>query len=152
MKRIILKTKAVWPLLLCFISLSVTCMKCADCYWFDNDSDKEIYVISDLQPLDNRISAGSEINRIGPHYHNYTIDRDYKNPWSEAIRDSMHLYILDAEKVTLKIGFLSEEMIQSIPQDAYLARITVLKHQIDEMHITYPPVSALKCVYYSPQH
>ena len=152
MKRFILKTKAVWPLLLCFISLSVTCMKCADCYWFDNDSDKEIYLISDLQPLDSRISAGSEINRIGPHYHNYRIDRDYKNPWSEAIRDSMHLYILDAEKVTLKIGFLSEEMIQSIPQDAYLARITVLKHQIDEMHITYPPVSALKCVYYSPQH
>ena len=152
MKRIILKTRAAWTLLLCFISLSVTCMQCADCYWFDNDSDKEIYVISDLQPLDNRITAGSEIARVGPHTHDKTIDRDYNNPWSEAIRDSMHLYVLDAEKVTLKIGFLSEEMIQSIPQDAYLARITVLKHQINEMHITYPPVSALKCVYYFPQH
>lgn len=141
-----MKRSQLFPLFLSFVTVVFICMKCADAFLFSNDTSHDIYIILDLNPKDGRVTAGSEIDYVRAHGARYEGRKVY-DPWREAVKDSMHIYILDAAKVDLPINLITEEQIRSIPQDAYVARMTVLQQQVDE-DITFPPASSFKCVYY----
>ena len=109
-------------------------------FWFENKSGNDLYVIADLNTADGGITSGSFCYWV-PGKGLMTLDRDYSDPWKKVVRYSMHLYVIDAEKVSIRGNYyIPQEDIDSIPEEAILARITVT-HQdiIADKTIVYPP-------------
>lgn len=127
----------------CFIPIVFSCIAdmVVSSFWFENKSGNDLYVIADLNTADGEITSGSFCYWSPSGTGKQPFDRDYKDPWEKAVKVSMLLYIVDAEKVYIRGNdYIQQEDIDSIPEEAILARITVT-HQdiIADKTIVYPP-------------
>ena len=104
---------------------------------FYNNSDNDIYAITDLSPCDEIISTGCVCHYVFASKYLYI---DSKRPWDTVVKDSMHIYVIDANMIHLPCDRLSEENVELITPQMILARKTVFHSQLTDKHfsISYP--------------
>ena len=69
-------------------------------------------------------------------------DRDYKFYFynhSSRDKDSMHIYVIDAEQILLPNDYLSEDLIEKIEPEMILTRMTVTHRDFDNKRVDYWP-------------
>ena len=109
-------------------------------FYFKNLSDKDVWIVLDFAPKDERITTGSDFYKA-THKNDCRVSRPGKQPWSELVRDSMHLYVLDASKVELSknSGTIYNQEIEGITQDMILARMKLLPNNLAQgVYVVYP--------------
>ena len=92
-----------------------------------NNTDKDIYIIIDTKPQDEVITIQSECWYCQAKNWRYIDNRH--TPWDEIVKDSIHLYILDASMIDLPRDYLSPENAERITQNMLLSRITLYHSQ-----------------------
>lgn len=96
---------------------------------FYNHSSCDVRLILDLNPYDGIITPGSSTDFV------LALDwgciDNYDKPWDKLVKDSMHIYVLDAEVMKLRPGdILSKEVIDKIDPDMILTRMTVTHNDL----------------------
>ena len=122
-------------IILCFSLFFIT--SCDPCfiYYFENKSNKDIWVINDFNSTDGKITYGSEVRHVGP---NETIMYGDMDWWYFIVKDSIHFYILDSSSVELRHAcHLTQDEVSSIPPEAVISRITVLKEELHQEGSTF---------------
>ena len=125
-----------------FLALILLCLACGPIdikyrFRFDNNSEKDIYIIFDLNPNDEMISTGSLCYYVIASNYKYI----YNNrPWDTVVKDSTYMYVIDANMIHLPCDRLSEENVELITPQMILARKTVFHSQLTDKHfsISYP--------------
>ena len=104
-------------------------------YYFENKSNKDIWVINDFNSTDGQITSGSEVRHIGP---NETITYSDMDWWYFIVKDSMHFYILDHSSVELRHERrITQDEVDTIPPEAIISRITVLKEELHQKNYCF---------------
>lgn len=99
---------------------------------FYNHSSCGVSLILDLNPYDGIITPGSRTDFVLALNWGY-ID-NYDKRWDKLVKDSMHIYVLDAEVMKLRPGdILSKEVIDKIGPDMILTRMTVTHNDLDDL-------------------
>lgn len=95
---------------------------------FYNHSSCDVSLILDLNPYDGIITPGSSTDFVLALDWKY-IENDKR--WDKLVKDSMHIYVLDAEVMKLRPGdILSKEVIDKIDPDMILTRMTVTHNDL----------------------
>ena len=97
------------------------------CYAFQNKSDIDIYFVFDLHPRDNVITVKSRCVFVESGSWEYYCSKG--KHFREMKEDSLHVYILDRNKVDLgganrEYCLLTEEQLALIDESAILERVT----------------------------
>ena len=91
-----------------------------------NNSDKPVYFIVDLCPQDNVITPGSDWEDAKPHdVAIFTVPE--KGYWKKIMKDSIHFYVLDKEKIELQGKPITKKHVSLIKEEYNLGRITHTK-------------------------
>lgn len=122
------------------ITLIVLMIACRRAYFFcfQNDSEFNLYIIIDTCTQDNDITLGSYYRWIPA---NAEIGVESKNPWSERIKDSAYIYVVDADKISFPwgSGTLSREDKNLITPDVVLDSIVVYHSDFEKAYtVVYP--------------
>ena len=139
--------------ILCFISCDDIISIFAEHYWpfrFWNNTQAEIAIIIDLNPEDIVITQNSEAYHIRPNDYMEVLGGTGKQDrkWSQIVKDSIHIYVLDASFYDIPsaplFGPVSKDIIDSITEDMILSRMTLLHSDFvdDDKRIPtfyYPP-------------
>lgn len=105
---------------------------------FYNHSSCDVSLILDLNPYDGIITPGSRTDFVLALNWGY-ID-NYDKRWDKLVKDSMHIYVLDAEVMKLRPGdILSKEVIDKIDPDMILTRMTVTHNDLENGRVDYWP-------------
>ena len=123
----------------CFVLLLQSCFFPDRSYRFKfiNNADFPIYVLTDLNAEDERLSPGSSPQYVDANYYGYISNH---HPWDKVITDSIHLYVIDASNIKLPPRPLSNENIETI-EDLILERITVYNSDVarpEEFEVVFP--------------
>lgn len=103
---------------------------------FYNNSNEDIYIILDNNTIDDAITIGSMCHYIQPGHFKYI---DSREPWDTVIKDSIHIYVLDATKIQLPTAHLSQENAECISPEMVLTRKTLFNSQTHEkFSLSYP--------------
>ena len=98
---------------------------------FMNKYTRDIYVIVDLNSIDNKISSRSEVLRIPSKSTGRT---SRLSSWGHYMKDSMHVYVLDAYLVDkaqpLNTTYITDEQTNALEPDMILSRITILESSL----------------------
>ena len=105
-------------------------------FYFYNHSSRDISIIIDLNAKDEIISYGSWAETIGAS--TYRSVNAYKS-WDKVVKDSMHIYVMDAEQILLPNDYLSEDLIEKIEPEMILTRMTVTHRDFDNKRVDYWP-------------
>jgi hypothetical protein len=107
---------------------------------FFNNSSRDIYIIIDNNTKDNIISAGSICDFV---YANAWCYIDSGTPWSNIIKDSAYVYVIDTDlfdfDLTYETRVLSQEKCNSITNEMILDRITVYNKDTHTIFSLYYP-------------
>ncbi len=104
---------------------------------FYNNSDEDVYVIIDMEPQDEIINVGSEVDWCGANSFQSIIN---KKPWYEVVKDSMYLYVIDESKIELStmLGF-TQENAEILTSDMILSRFTIYHQDLYSQYtVSYP--------------
>lgn len=104
---------------------------------FYNNSDEDVYVIIDMEPQDEIINVGSEVDWCGA---NSFLNIINKKPWYEVVKDSMYLYVIDESKIELStmLGF-TQENAEILTSDMILSRFTIYHQDLYSQYtVSYP--------------
>ena len=104
---------------------------------FYNNSDEDVYVIIDMEPQDEIINVGSEVDWCGANSFQSIIN---KKPWYEVVKDSMYLYVIDESKIELStmLGF-TQENAEILTSDMILSRFTIYHQDLYSRYtVSYP--------------
>lgn len=105
---------------------------------FYNHSSCDVSLILDLNPYDGIITPGSGTDFVLAL--NWVYIDNYDKRWDKLVKDSMHIYVLDAEVMKLRPGdILSKEVIDKIDPDMILTRMTVTHNDLDNGRVDYWP-------------
>ncbi|MBO4427010.1 MAG: hypothetical protein J5771_00800 [Bacteroidales bacterium] len=110
---------------------------------FNNKTNIPIYFIADVQSTDGVITSGS--NTVLCKAKNIiTMDFPYKQGLKQTVKDSAHIYCLDA-RLSGKLGWYYKELPDTTAEKAFIARITYIPNSI---RIVFPqPEGGYKTLY-----
>lgn len=131
-------------LLLLLTSLIVSVLACDRTYGvvLVNQSNNDVYMVVDLNPIDDVITSGSEVVKVSSKSKNQVYRLSH---FGYSVKDSMHVYLLDAQRVDSKCPiqsyYIKESHISNIESDMILLRMTILQSVLwgDYYTLTYPP-------------
>ncbi|MBQ7195415.1 MAG: hypothetical protein IJS07_07265 [Bacteroidales bacterium] len=115
-------------ILIILVILLSSCVDWIGYAYFDfvNNTDKPVYVLVDLDASDGRVSNDCKCNYASPYGSKPILTFDPHDTWQDEIRDSAHIYVIDASMIDLPVGILSEVIIEKIADENILSRITIL--------------------------
>lgn len=106
---------------------------------FYNNTTEDIYIILDENTKDEEITLGSDCWYAWASSWRYVDNK--KRSWDTIIKDSIYIYVIDADMIKLPLGPLLQEDIDRITPEMVFSRITVYHHQtngIGIFDVTYP--------------
>lgn len=100
---------------------------------FKNNSSKHVYALIDIDTQDDSI-IGSDCWTVFPNKIRYITS---KTRWEKIIRDFAYIYVVDASKIKLPAGPLSQENLEKITNDMILDTIILNISDLNEP-VCYP--------------
>ena len=100
---------------------------------FTNNSSNRVYALIDIDTQDDSI-IGSKCYPISPNSYYYITS---KTQWEKIIRDFAYIYVVDASKIKLPAGPLSQENLEKITNDMILDTIILHISDLNEP-VCYP--------------
>lgn len=121
---------------LLFILVSIILLNACpmDRFWFfvfRNLSSEDIFIITDPDTQDNVITVGSEIDFV---YKNKEMTIQRRRLWTDIIKDSAYIYVVDASKIDLHVigGILSEDQKEKLSPEMILDTLTLNLINLDD--------------------
>jgi len=124
------------------VTSCVTGWKVVYFFKFVNNSDKDIYVIIDTEPQDEVITVQSWVYYCYANEERRIVSN---HSWSEVVKDSIHVYVIDASKIHLSTEYgVAQENIERITPDMVLAKKTMFHYNFSHSNVRvfYPFVDS----------
>lgn len=110
---------------------------------FNNKTNIPVYFIADVQAADGVITSGSK-TVLCKAKNKIKMDFPYKQGLKQTVKDSAHIYCLDA-RLSGKLGWYYKELPDTTAEKAFIARITYIPNSI---RIVFPqPEGGYKTLY-----
>ena len=112
-----------------------------DYFEFVNQTDFDLVVLQDFNPLDDRITSGQYL--LTCVWANSTMKIDKINGWKPVVKDSLHLYIIREDNFDEYLS-RTDNYGESVKDEEIIGRMTLtlddLYPERDHLTIYFPPL------------